>query len=118
MRHYSLRLSDEDYDYFCAIARAESLTLSASIRRHMNNGGMKLGLRAHHSLSHGGSNVSTVPISALSKRPVNAVVTPPAPVSPALLDAMFDAYEDEETARLAEERRIFEEGVEPPDEDA
>lgn len=99
MKHYSLRLTDDDYAYFCEIARAESLSLSASIRRHMHNGGMKLGLRVHSSAVNGATNTSAIPRSAIKSGLPGTAVT---------LDSVFG---DDE----ADEQRRFEEGVEPPD---
>lgn len=98
MKHYSLRLTDDDYDYFCAIAKAESLSLSASIRRHMHNGGMKLGLRVHHT-QQGASNTSVISISAPKSR---------LPVAAATLDSVFSVDGENE-------RSDFELNVEPPD---
>jgi hypothetical protein len=77
VKHYSLRLTDDDYAYFCAIAAAESLSLSASIRRHMHDGGLKLGLRVHHTMTQGATNVSSIPVTAFKQPPVNAVPTAP-----------------------------------------
>lgn len=107
----SFRVTDSEFDLFRQLAAADNRTLSAYFKHLAHKDSYKTGARTHSTIArqHPGSTTSTVTLP---------VKTHAMPSASTMLGSLFDddAFEGAaEAARLAEERRRFEEGDEPPD---